>query len=109
MDLWFKPSSSLKVKVSMQSECLKSLTDPDMLEVGNGGMTKEEYRSHFSLWALMKVLKFGCYCCNACVYTKMNLLCNAVLRFVRILILRHTKSASIQVIRALLCVSEVLI
>jgi alpha-galactosidase len=25
--------------------------DPDMLEVGNGGMTIEEYRSHFSLWA----------------------------------------------------------
>lgn len=29
--------------------------DPDMLEVGNGGMTTEEYRSHFSVWALMKV------------------------------------------------------
>jgi alpha-galactosidase len=27
--------------------------DPDMLEVGNGGMTNTEYRSHFSLWALM--------------------------------------------------------
>ena len=27
--------------------------DPDMLEVGNGGMTDSEYRSHFSLWALM--------------------------------------------------------
>jgi len=27
--------------------------DPDMLEVGNGGMTAEEYRSHFSLWAIM--------------------------------------------------------
>ena len=27
--------------------------DPDMLEVGNGGMTDTEYRSHFSLWALM--------------------------------------------------------
>jgi len=27
--------------------------DPDMLEVGNGGMTTIEYRSHFSLWALM--------------------------------------------------------
>nr|WP_167455005.1 NPCBM/NEW2 domain-containing protein [Amycolatopsis kentuckyensis] len=27
--------------------------DPDMLEVGNGGMTTEEYRSHFSLWAMM--------------------------------------------------------
>ncbi len=27
--------------------------DPDMLEVGNGGMTTEEYRSHFSLWAML--------------------------------------------------------
>ncbi len=27
--------------------------DPDMLEVGNGGMTAVEYRSHFSLWAIM--------------------------------------------------------
>jgi alpha-galactosidase len=27
--------------------------DPDMLEVGNGGMTDAEYRSHFSLWAMM--------------------------------------------------------
>ena len=24
-----------------------------MLEVGNGGMTAEEYRSHFSMWAMM--------------------------------------------------------
>jgi len=30
-------------------------TDPDMLEVGNGGMTTEEYRAHFSIWALVKV------------------------------------------------------
>jgi len=27
--------------------------DPDMLEVGNGGMTDDEYRAHFSLWAVM--------------------------------------------------------
>ncbi|HYC94556.1 MAG TPA: glycoside hydrolase family 27 protein [Sphingomicrobium sp.] len=27
--------------------------DPDMLEVGNGGMSPTEYRSHFSLWAMM--------------------------------------------------------
>jgi len=27
--------------------------DPDMLEVGNGGMTADEYRVHFSLWAIM--------------------------------------------------------
>lgn len=30
-------------------------TDPDMLEVGNGGMSYQEYRAHFSIWALMKV------------------------------------------------------
>jgi len=27
--------------------------DPDMLEVGNGGMTTIEYRSHFSMWCLL--------------------------------------------------------
>jgi alpha-galactosidase len=27
--------------------------DPDMLEVGNGGMTIPEYRAHFSLWCLL--------------------------------------------------------
>jgi alpha-galactosidase len=27
--------------------------DPDMLHVGNGGMTDTEYRSHFSLWAML--------------------------------------------------------
>ncbi|WDS36332.1 glycoside hydrolase family 27 protein [Pseudoxanthomonas sp.] len=26
--------------------------DPDMLEVGNGGMSEDEYRTHMSLWAL---------------------------------------------------------
>lgn len=35
--------------------------DPDMLEVGNGGMTTEEYRSHFSIWSLVKApLLIGC-------------------------------------------------
>ncbi|XP_045794191.1 alpha-galactosidase-like [Trifolium pratense] len=35
--------------------------DPDMLEVGNGGMTTEEYRAHFSIWALAKApLLVGC-------------------------------------------------
>src|SRR5260370_25392539 len=27
--------------------------DPDMLEVGNGGMTREEYRTRFSMWAML--------------------------------------------------------
>jgi alpha-galactosidase len=27
--------------------------DPDMLEVGNGGMTEDEYRTHVTLWAIL--------------------------------------------------------
>ncbi|EXB96335.1 hypothetical protein L484_023052 [Morus notabilis] len=35
--------------------------DPDMLEVGNGGMTKDEYIVHFSIWAISKApLILGC-------------------------------------------------
>ncbi|KAI5057567.1 hypothetical protein GOP47_0027582 [Adiantum capillus-veneris] len=45
--------------------------DPDMLEVGNGGMTKDEYISHFSLWALMKApLLIGCDVGNMSADTK---------------------------------------
>jgi alpha-galactosidase len=35
--------------------------DPDMLEVGNGKLSVEEQRSHFTLWALVKApLLLGC-------------------------------------------------
>jgi alpha-galactosidase len=27
--------------------------DPDMLEIGNGGMSEDEYRTHMSLWAIL--------------------------------------------------------
>ena len=27
--------------------------DPDMLEIGNGGMTADEYRTHMSLWSIL--------------------------------------------------------
>jgi alpha-galactosidase len=27
--------------------------DPDMLEVGNGGMTQDEYRTHMALWSIL--------------------------------------------------------
>jgi alpha-galactosidase len=27
--------------------------DPDMLEIGNGGMSQDEYKTHFSLWAMV--------------------------------------------------------
>ena len=35
--------------------------DPDMLEVGNGHMTATEYKTHYTLWSLMKApLLIGC-------------------------------------------------
>jgi alpha-galactosidase len=35
--------------------------DPDMLEVGNGGMTHVESQAHFALWAILKApLLIGC-------------------------------------------------
>jgi alpha-galactosidase len=30
-----------------------AFNDPDMLEIGNGGMTDTEYRTHFALWSMM--------------------------------------------------------
>src|SRR5690242_21230770 len=27
--------------------------DPDMLEIGNGGMTTDEYKLHMSLWSML--------------------------------------------------------
>jgi len=33
--------------------------DPDMLQIGNGGMTDAEERSHFSLWAMMAAPLFA--------------------------------------------------
>jgi alpha-galactosidase len=29
------------------------VNDPDMLEIGNGGMSADEYRTHMSLWSLL--------------------------------------------------------
>jgi alpha-galactosidase len=50
--------------------------DPDMLEVGNGGMTNDEYITHFSLWAIMKApLIIGCDITNMSAETK-NILLN---------------------------------
>jgi alpha-galactosidase len=28
--------------------------DPDMLEIGNGGMTTDEYKTHFTLWSMLR-------------------------------------------------------
>jgi len=44
-----------ELKIDNRFSCVWT-SDPDMLEVGNGGMSEAEYRSHFSIWALAKVL-----------------------------------------------------
>ena len=50
--------------------------DPDMLEVGNGGMSITEYQTHFSLWCIMKApLLIGCDVSSIDQYT-MDILTN---------------------------------
>ncbi|PWA59596.1 alpha-galactosidase 3 [Artemisia annua] len=54
-------SSRVFIHIGLLKSYFEFLADPDMLEVGNGGMTYLEYRSHFSIWALMKApLLIGC-------------------------------------------------
>ena len=54
--------------------------DPDMLEVGNGGMTTEEDRAHFSMWAMFAApLLVGTDVANMSADTKSILLNHAVI------------------------------
>jgi len=54
--------------------------DPDMLEVGNGGMTTTEYRAHFSMWALFSApLMVGTDVSNMSADTREILLNRAVI------------------------------
>ncbi|HSU96283.1 MAG TPA: glycoside hydrolase family 27 protein, partial [Gemmatimonadaceae bacterium] len=53
-DKW--PSMLTNLDISAQHSAIArpgAWNDPDMLEVGNGGMTDGEYRAHFSMWAIM--------------------------------------------------------
>jgi alpha-galactosidase len=53
-DKW--PSMISNMDISAQHSAVAgpgAWNDPDMLEVGNGGMTDNEYRAHFSMWAMM--------------------------------------------------------
>lgn len=53
-DKWSSVISILDKQVPLASYARPNgWNDPDMLEVGNGGMTDTEYRAHFSLWALL--------------------------------------------------------
>jgi alpha-galactosidase len=53
-DTWGSMVSILDQQVGLEDYSgPNAWNDPDMLEVGNGGMTTDEYRSHMSLWALL--------------------------------------------------------
>ncbi len=53
-DNWASMLGIFKANVGLAVNAQRGAwNDPDMLEVGNGGMTATEYRSHFSLWAMM--------------------------------------------------------
>ena len=51
---WFGVVEILDRQVGLESYAGPGhWNDPDMLEVGNGGMTADQYRAHFSLWAVL--------------------------------------------------------
>ncbi|SFV32433.1 glycoside hydrolase family 27 protein [Thermoflavifilum thermophilum] len=53
-DSWESVMSILDQQVGLASYAGPGhWNDPDMLEVGNGGMTTTEYRAHFSLWCIL--------------------------------------------------------
>ncbi|WP_369373356.1 NPCBM/NEW2 domain-containing protein [Promicromonospora sp. Populi] len=53
-DNWGSVTSILDQQVGLEAYSgPNAWNDPDMLEVGNGGMTTAEYRSHMALWSVM--------------------------------------------------------
>ncbi|MEZ0074770.1 NPCBM/NEW2 domain-containing protein [Planotetraspora sp. GP83] len=53
-DTWPRTLSIIKANLPLaQYAGPGHWNDPDMLEVGNGGMTDTEYRTHFGMWAIM--------------------------------------------------------
>jgi alpha-galactosidase len=61
-DIWLEFLAILELQENLwQYAKPGAWNDPDMLEVGNGGMTNDQYQSHFALWAVLKApLLIGC-------------------------------------------------
>jgi alpha-galactosidase len=61
-DNWFSFTHILEKQVGLEKYAGPGgWNDPDMLEVGNGGMSTVEYQAHFALWSLLKApLLIGC-------------------------------------------------
>jgi alpha-galactosidase len=57
---WFGVLDILDLQVGLDSFAGPGhWNDPDMLEVGNGGMSVDQYRAHFSLWAILAAPLFA--------------------------------------------------
>ncbi|TQS47131.1 glycoside hydrolase family 27 protein [Cryptosporangium phraense] len=52
-DTWTSVLANLAAQVALPTGRPNAWNDPDMLEVGNGGMDTGEYRAQFSLWAVL--------------------------------------------------------
>ena len=53
-DEWYGVLDILDLQAGLESYAGPGhWNDPDMLEVGNGAMTDDQYRAHFSLWAIL--------------------------------------------------------
>ena len=61
-DLWGSIEFNFKQNMNVREHSGNfGWNDPDMLEVGNGGLTHEEEKTHFALWAISKApLILGC-------------------------------------------------
>ena len=62
MDIWYSVQFNYRYN-DLHHEVAQpgAWNDPDMLEIGNGGLTHEQEKSHFALWAIAKApLILGC-------------------------------------------------
>ena len=61
-DDWLSILHNLQRQVGLESYAGPGAwNDPDMLQVGNGRLSNDQYQSHFALWALLKSpLLIGC-------------------------------------------------
>lgn len=61
-DIWLEFLYLLEKQVGLSQYAKPGAwNDPDMLEVGNGGMSHDQYQTHFVLWAALKApLLIGC-------------------------------------------------
>jgi alpha-galactosidase len=56
---WASISSVIDEQAAVGTGCPGAWNDPDMLQLGNGGLTVGEGRAHFSMWAILNAPLFA--------------------------------------------------